>query len=90
MQFTTNGQDLQNFLIEKGWHQYYNPNYWVHPDSVEDPKSQDYTDYGMNLEDALYYESIGKPKHPSMGLPVLSKLVIAQEYFQGQKVGESN
>jgi hypothetical protein len=61
-------------LKARGWHTWYNPNYWVHRDSVERPNEQDYTNYGMCFEDAVRYERLGKPKHRSMGLPGLSRI----------------
>lgn len=64
-------------LISRGWHTYYNENYWVHPDLVEDPKAQDYTNYGVCFEDACMLELAGRPKHKSLGLPGLSILEMA-------------
>jgi hypothetical protein len=66
-----------DWLVRRGWSTWYNPEYWVHPDSVEDPAQQDYTNYGMTWEDALQYERIGKPKHRPMGLPGLSRMQMA-------------
>lgn len=65
------------WLQSQGWYTWYNENYWVHPESVSDPFQQDYTNYGMNLEDAVAYELLGKPKHKAMGLPGLSQLEMA-------------
>lgn len=67
------------FAKERGWSTYYNPNYWVHPKTVEDPMQQDYTNYGMCIEDVVRYEAIGCPKHPPMGIPGLSRMHIALE-----------
>ena len=65
------------WLEDRGWSKWYNENYWVHPDSVQDPTRQNYTDYGFSLEEAVKYESIGKPKHKYLGLPQLSKIDMA-------------
>lgn len=67
----------KKWLQERGWHTWYNENYWVHRDSVEDPSSQDYTNYGMSFKDAVAYENLGKPKHKSMGIPGLSQMKMA-------------
>lgn len=72
----TNEEKLK-FLEERGWSTWYNPNYWVHPESVENPKAQDYTNYGMNIDDAIAYENLGKPKHKQMILPGLSQMEMA-------------
>lgn len=52
----------EEFLKEKGWHTWYNPDYWVHPKTIKDKTRQDYTEYGLNLEDAYNFEvNNGKP-----------------------------
>jgi hypothetical protein len=70
------GED-EKYLKDRGWHTWYNPNYWVHKDLVEDPNSMDYTNYGMSLDHALDFEKKGKPKFRSMGFPPLSMLEMA-------------
>ena len=50
--------ELINFLKSKGWHQWYNENYWVKEDLVED--DLDYTNYGFNLEEAVKVERLNK------------------------------
>lgn len=67
----------KEFLLSRGWSTWYSENYWVHPESVEDPKSQDYTNYGMSLEDAVKYENLGRPKHKPLGMSGLSQLQLA-------------
>ena len=58
-----------------GWETWYNDNYWVHEKTISDPKSQDYTNYGMNLEDMEAYEKAGCPKFQAgLGFPHLSML----------------
>lgn len=53
------------FLKSRGWHQWYNDNYWVNPKCIQDPQAQDYTNYGMSLEQAIKYENDGaKPFAP--------------------------
>ena len=49
-------EDKINFLLDKGWSQWYNDNYWVHTKTIRDTRSQDYTNYGMSLDDAYDYE----------------------------------
>lgn len=44
-------------LESAGWHTWYNPNYWVHQKLIKDPLSQDYTNYGLNAEDAYIFET---------------------------------
>lgn len=46
----------------------------MHPDCVEDPSKQNYTEYGMLIEDAIRYENIGKPKFKFYGLPIFSQM----------------
>lgn len=40
---------LIEFLKSKGWHQWYNKDYWVKKSLVDD--ESDYTQYGFSLED---------------------------------------
>jgi hypothetical protein len=68
----------EKFLKDRGWSTWYNPNYWVHPESVINPKAQDYTNYGMNIDDAIAYEKLGKPKHREFPLPIMSQIEMAQ------------
>lgn len=56
------------FLVERGWNTYYNPKYWVHPKTVANPEAQDYTDYGMSLDDAVRYEQEGRGPFPRRGM----------------------
>lgn len=70
-------EEQVTWLRSRGWHSYYNENYWVHPKTVADPKQQDYTNYGMSAEDAIAYERIGCPPHEPMGSPWLSRIRLA-------------
>lgn len=67
-------QDKITFLKERGWSTWYNEDYWVNPKVIEDPKSQDYTNYGLSLEDAYAWETEegSKKFQPGWGLPALS------------------
>ena len=67
----------EDWLRERGWSTWYNENYWVHRDSVEDSTKQDYTNYGMGWQDAVRYERLGKPKHKYTGCPQLSQEFMA-------------
>jgi len=49
-------QQIKVFLESRGWHTYYNENYWCHPKTIKDPKSHDYTNYGMSLGKAYMFE----------------------------------
>lgn len=69
--------DKEEFVKSHGFSTYYNENYWVHMNSVEDPQKQDFTNYGFCLEDAIKWIQLGKPKFKYMGLPGLSKLEMA-------------
>lgn len=53
--------DREELLRERGWSQWYNPNYWVHPKTIINPYVQDYTNYGMSLEEAYEFEVLDKP-----------------------------
>jgi hypothetical protein len=46
----------RKYLEANGWHTYYNDNYWVNKKVIKDPKSQDYTNYGMTMEEAVSYQ----------------------------------
>ena len=67
------------FVKERGWSTWYNEAYWVNPATVADPKQQDYTNYGMSLDDAIRWENIGRPPHKPalLGIPVLSRMALA-------------
>ena len=47
-------------LRRRGWDTWYHEDYWVHPKLIKDPSRQDYTNYGMSLEDALKFEGLEK------------------------------
>lgn len=49
-------EEKRRRLHEAGWHPWYNADYWVNPKTVQNPKIQDYTNYGMPLEKAWAYE----------------------------------
>lgn len=51
------GVKKEKFLRDRGWGTWYNPDYWVHPKTIKDPKSQDYTNYGLNLDRAVEFET---------------------------------
>lgn len=61
-------------MRDRGWGTWYHKDYWVHRESVTDPESQDFTDYGFTFEDAVRYELLGKPKFKSIGSPFRSKV----------------
>ena len=48
------------FLESHGWHTYYNDNYWVNPKTITNPNAQDYTNYGLSLEEAYAFETRSK------------------------------
>lgn len=52
--------DKAKFLEHKGWHQWYNNNYWVHEQFGSE--STDYTNHGFSLEDAYKFETEKKFK----------------------------
>lgn len=63
-------QEVENFLCDRGWRPWYHPNYWVHPKTVSDPASQDFTAYGMSVSDAYQYEMDGcPPSDPLTNIP---------------------
>lgn len=65
--------EKEKHLRDNGWRTWHSKDYWVHPDTVQDPTRQDFTDYGLNLETALRYEKIGRPKFNYCGgIPVAS------------------
>jgi hypothetical protein len=70
-----NNEEKSIMLAKAGWHTWYNPEYWVHPKVVADPNSQDYTSYGMGLEEAYEFETqniapVPLPKYTFSGNPI--------------------
>jgi len=51
---------LMEFLKSRGWRRWYNEDYWVKKDLVDD--ELDYTLYGFSLEDAVKVEKLNKNK----------------------------
>lgn len=82
------------FLKKRGWHTYYNPNYWVNKKTIQDSSRQDYTNYGMPIEMAFVFEVENFSAFRSIGSAALSKYLyefpsVAEEYF-GKKSKEGN
>lgn len=75
-------QTKEVYLTERGWHTYYNDNYWVNLKLVADPERQDYTDYGMDLESAYFHEmhKLG-PFEPLLGLPNANMILKAKDWM---------
>lgn len=61
----------QTTLVSAGWSQWYHPDCWIHPKTVKDPATQDYTKYGMTLDEAYRYETEGGEP---MGLPLIDQV----------------
>lgn len=55
-----------DFLESRGWHTWYHHDYWVHKKLVKDPTRQDYTNYGMNTDQAYEFE-METPDHKFSG-----------------------
>lgn len=53
--------EKHDFLNSQGWYMYYNPNYYVHPKTIKDKSIQDFTNYGMPVDDAYIYEIENMP-----------------------------
>jgi hypothetical protein len=51
--------DATEFLTERGWATWYNPAYWVHPDTVTCQRCRDYTNWGVPMERAVEMERKG-------------------------------
>jgi hypothetical protein len=58
--------DRVEFLKERGWSTWYHPDYWVNPKTIENPVIQDYTNYGMSLEQAYEFEVMDKAPYQSV------------------------
>ena len=69
------------FLEENGWGDYYNPNYFVHPKTVDDPKRQDYTNYGMDWKSAWLHEKYDLPPFKCYGFPALGQRLADKPNF---------
>jgi len=61
------------FIKSKGWSQWYNVRYWVNPKTVADERSQDYTNYGMDLNSAYCFEKLNLPKFQPFPFPRMSQ-----------------
>ena len=66
-------KEQEKFISSKGWYTWYNPKYWVNEKTVEDPKSQDFTYYGMDLNSAYCFEKLNLPKFQPNFLPRISQ-----------------
>lgn len=66
-------KEQEKYVISKGWSTWYNKNYWVNPKTIVNPKSQDYTNYGMDLNSAYCFEKLKLPKFIPCFLPILSQ-----------------
>lgn len=60
LQAEKNEKEEIKFLESKGWHTWYNDDYWVHPKTVADRSRQDYTNYGMSRSEAVAFEKEGR------------------------------
>ena len=66
---------LEEFLVANGWSKWYSENNWVNP-KIVDPKTQDYTNYGMNLKRAIVWELMGRPTiAQATGIPSLNMML---------------
>lgn len=61
-------QEQHDLLISRGWGTWYNPNNWVHRKTVANPKQQDHTNYGMDLNSAYCFEMLNLPPFKVGGL----------------------
>lgn len=76
-------KEQQKFVKSKGWHTWYNPNYWVNEKVIKDPTSQDYTNYGMDLASAYTHEKLKLGKVGiGYGFPTASLLANAAPYYK--------
>ena len=69
----------EDFLKSKGWSTWYNEKYWVNPKLVSDPRKQEYTNYGMDLESAYFHEINDLGKFEPTFLPEMSMIKKAIE-----------
>lgn len=53
--------EKERFLKERGWRTWHSDSYWVNPKTVEDKSRQDYTNYGLSMDDAIRFEFRGEP-----------------------------
>lgn len=60
-------EEMRERLIRDGWHTWYHPDYWVHPERVSNKRIQNYTDYGLKLEDAFMCDLSQKVKPSILG-----------------------
>ncbi len=76
-------EDMKSYLEARGWHTWYNPNYWVNPKCVHDRTRQDYTNYGFPLEEAFAYEVEGRtPMMPSVFAGLMGSGAVLNNFGQ--------
>ena len=68
--------EMEAFLKERGWSQWYNARYWVHPKVVALPKAQDYAAYGLSLQVAYLAEVLHLWPIAPAGYPQLGYLAV--------------
>lgn len=75
------GMHIESFLKKRNWHTWYNKDYWVSKKVIADKSEQDYTDYGLNKEDAFMFEILDiKPVENKLGISQLNlKLEISSQ-----------
>lgn len=66
-------KEQEKYIKSKGWGTWYNPNYWVNPETVSDHKCQDYTSYGMDLNSAYCFAKLNLPKFKPSFFPIFSQ-----------------
>ena len=64
----------EEYVISKGWSTWYNKGYWVNPKTISDNKSQNYTDYGMDLNSAYCFEKLKLPPFKCSLMPRMSQI----------------
>lgn len=73
------------FLESKGWHTWYNEDYWVHPIVVAGSSRQDYTNYGMPRSEAIAFEKEGrKPFQTSLLAGLMGSGAMQNNYNRGK------
>jgi hypothetical protein len=71
--------EQEAYIKKYGWSTWYNPKYWVNPKIIQDPKTQDYTNYGMDLNSAYCFEKLNLPKLIPCFMPRISQIQHAIE-----------
>ena len=77
------------FLRERGWYQWYNPDYWCH--AQFDAPGRDATNWGLSTEDAYQFETEPETKEKilqGMDFRRMAERTLSNMAFQKKEPGQ--